>query len=543
MRFKKGAVSMAAAVLAGAAFTVLPAMPAAASTPTPSPRILLDEQNQHVYLSTEGQLPYVEVFDLDGNRVGTIDDQPSASGMALSPDGSTLYIAHAELGTISAVSTATLQQTALYQTGVDTERLAFTGGRLWFGFNLLDHSDAGIGSVDLQAQTPTVSLDPDWQWLGDAPNVLADPADPNVLVVTSAFHGGGLGVYDVSTTTAVKTDSYTDADNTYDAVVTSDGEDVVVTMAGEAKVQFFRIADLQPDRPATPVSNVAEAVAVAPDGAVAAGYWNYPYQGAVGMSVVVPGESAPRRTLAAPVNAGGLAWSSDGSRLYAASGGWSPSGTTDPVLNVIHNPEQVDTTMTLTAPAGAEVGTPFSVEGALASTQAFAAGQTVHVTRTDAADPDGTALPDAAVGADGTFSFTDTATAGGDVSYQVSYDGDRDHTSARQSASLTVTKPAKADTTLWLEFENRAKVGAKLKMDGRLTSATSIPVGATVTITRQDSTGPGAALVGTRKVAADGTFQIADVPFVAGPAVYTVTYAGDDTYNGSTVSATVQVLP
>ncbi|NUS13500.1 MAG: hypothetical protein HOY69_19210 [Streptomyces sp.] len=545
MSRKNAAVTLATAVLAGAAFAVLPAAPAAADPAYPSPRLLLDEQNRHVYVSTDGQLPSVEVFDLDGARVGTIDDQPTATGMALSPDGGTLYIAHSGAGTISAVSTTTLQQTALYRTGVDTESLAFAGGRLWFGYSGgADPEPFGIGSVDVGSQTPAVSLAPQWQWTGWAPNVLADPADPDTLVVTSNLGDGGLGVFDVSSATPVETGQYADLGGFSDATVTPDGRSV--TVAGKDAVYSYRLGNLTQVDQTVPTAGATTAVAVAADGTVAVGYWNYWAVLATGTSVIVPGESAPRHSFAPAVGPGGLAWSSDGSRLYAVSGGFSGLGDTDPVLDVYDNPAQAETAMALTPPAQAEAGTPFTVQGTLASAGAFTAGQSVHVTRADAADPDGTALPDAAVAADGTFSFTDTVTAAGDVSYEVAYAGDRDHAPARQSVSLTVApppQPAKADTTLWLEFKNRAKVGSKLKMDGRLTSADSIPAGATVTVTRQDATGPGAALVGTRKVAADGTFQIADVPLVAGPAVYTVTFAGDTTYNGSTVSATAQVLP
>ncbi len=542
---KKSAITVATALLAGVAFAALPATPAAADPAYPSPRLLLDEQNQHVYISTDGQVSSVEVFDLDGNHVGTIDDQPTATGMALSPDGGTLYIAHSTAGTISAVSTTTLQQTALYQTGVDAESLAVAGGRLWFGYSAgADPEPFGIGSVDVGSQNPAVRLDPQWQWSGWAPNVLADPADPDKLVVTSNVGDGGLGVFDVSSATPVETGQYSDLGGFSDAAVTPDGQDVVVT--GGDSVLAYRLSDLtQLDWTVTAAGN-STAVAVAADGPVAIGYWNYWSVPGTGTSVSVPGESAPRQTFTPTVGPGGLAWSADGSRLYSVSGGFSGLGDTDPVLHVYDNPARSGTAMTLTPPAQAEAGTPFTVQGALASAGVFAAGQSVHVTRTDAADPDGTALPDAVVAADGTFSFPDTVTDAGDVSYQVAFDGDRDHAPAQQSVSLTVsapTTPPKADTNLYLVFTNRAKVGSKLKMNGRLTSADSIPVGATVTVTRQDASGPGAALVGTRKVAVDGTFQIADVPLVAGPAVYTVTYAGDDAYNGSTVSATVQVLP
>ncbi|MFI0723615.1 hypothetical protein [Streptomyces sp. NPDC021224] len=307
-------------------------------------------------------------------------------------------------------------------------------------------------------------------------------------------------------------------------------------------VQYYRLSDLQPDGEPVMLSDLAASVAVANDGTLAVGNFSYWTAPSVGVSVIRPGESGPRRTYAPQVNRSGLAWSADGTRLYAVSGGTTGQGMTDPVLDVFRDPERGDTAMDLTAPSAATSGTPFTVQGSLTSAAPFTAGQSVHVTRTDAADPDGTALPDATVDAGGRFSFTDAVTAEGAVSYQVTYDGDQEHRPAQASASLAVTDDAKADTTLYLAFESRAKVGKKLKMDGRLSAADSIPAGATVTVTRQDGSGPVPALVGTRTVAADGTFQIADVPLVAGPAVYTVSYSGDDAYAGSTVSQAVQVL-
>jgi WD40 repeat protein len=494
MRFGKTVVAMATSVAAGVAFAVLPVTSAAADSSLTIPRIVVDGQNQHIYISAGEQISFVEVFDLDGNRVGSIDDQDSATGMVLSPDGSTLYIAHSELGTISAVSTATLQQTAVYQTGVDTEHLAFAGGRLWFGYRTPDCCGGyttGMGSVDVGGSAPTVSLEPQWPWYAAAPNVLADPADPDKLIVASDGYSGVVGVFDVSSGTAVQTALNEEIDTFYCAAVTPDGKDVAVASLGDHSVQFYRTSDLMPDGAPYPLNDAAMAVAIAPDGTVAAGSWYYWSVPSVGVSVFGPGESTPRRTYTPPVDEGGLAWSPDGSRLYAVSGGSSGLGDTSPVLNVFENPAQGDNTMTLNPPPTVESGVPYTVGGKMTSSAPFAAGQTVHVTRVDTADPDGLALPDAAVNADGTFSFTDTATAEGDVTYQVAYYGDRDHRSAQQSASLSVTKAAKADTTLWLQFEDRARVGRKLKMDGRLTSALAIPVGATVTITREDDTGPG----------------------------------------------------
>ncbi|MFC4030092.1 YncE family protein [Streptomyces polygonati] len=536
-------MAVAVAVTAGTAFAALPVSPAAADSGQSIPQVLVDNLNHRVYVDVGNHLSYVEVFDLDGNRVGTIDNLYRSTGMALSPDGGTLYIAQSAGGYIAAVSTTTLETTAAYDLGGGAipEHLAFAGGRLWFGYRAFEGN--GIGSLDVGASTPTVNRQPQAPWDDTAPNVLADPADPNKLIVGSDGGPGALAVFDVSSGTAVQTALTIGILSFTDAAVTADGEDVAVASQGAHAVQLYRLPGLTLEDESYFTDDVPLSVAVAPDGSVAAGSWSYSSTPTVGLSVFGADDSTPRRTYPTPIDEGGLAWSADGSRLYAVSGGGSESGDTDPVLHVLDNPLAATTTIALNPPSAAEAGTPYTVGGELASAAGFAAGQTVHVTRTDAADPDGVALPDAAVNAAGTFSFTDTVTAAGDVSYQLGYDGDRYHQPAQGSTSLTVTRSARTDTTLWLRFEDRAKVGKKLKMQGRLTSALTIPTGATVTITRTDGTGPGPALVGTRKVAADGTFQITDVPFVAGPAVYTVSYAGDAAYNGTTVSSTVQVAP
>ncbi|TKA06656.1 hypothetical protein [Actinacidiphila oryziradicis] len=64
--------------------------------------------------------------------------------------------------------------------------------------------------------------------------------------------------------------------------------------------------------------------------------------------------------------------------------------------------------LTLKAPATATRAKPLTLTGTLTSDPAIAAGATVAVTRTDLASPGGVKAGSATVGANGTFSLTDT---------------------------------------------------------------------------------------------------------------------------------------
>lgn len=83
------------------------------------PEIVVDEAHGHVYIAG-GRAGTVLVRDLEGNEVTTITGQRDASGLALSPDGSVLYVANAHADAISAIDTTTLTEVARYPTGTDT---------------------------------------------------------------------------------------------------------------------------------------------------------------------------------------------------------------------------------------------------------------------------------------------------------------------------------------------------------------------------------------------------------------------------------------
>jgi hypothetical protein len=86
---------------------------------------------------------------------------------------------------------------------------------------------------------------------------------------------------------------------------------------------------------------------------------------------------------------------------------------------------------------------------------------------------------------------------------------------AKELPALKVTAPVKAE---------RAK---KLTVTGRLTSATPLPAGTVLKVTRADLESPGGKVLAPVKTKADGTFAFTDVPPAGGKVTYRVFFAGD----------------
>ncbi|GIF11354.1 Ig-like domain-containing protein [Actinoplanes teichomyceticus] len=112
-------------------------------------------------------------------------------------------------------------------------------------------------------------------------------------------------------------------------------------------------------------------------------------------------------------------------------------------------------TLTLTGPSAATRAKPLTLTGKLSSQQPLAAGTTVSVSRTDLDHPAGTSLGTRTVGADGSFTVTDTPAAGGTVTYRVSYAGDTTHTPATATRAVAVSRSTPA-----LTLTNHGKVYA-----------------------------------------------------------------------------------
>lgn len=96
-------------------------------------------------------------------------------------------------------------------------------------------------------------------------------------------------------------------------------------------------------------------------------------------------------------------------------------------------------TVTVKAPTTAPVLKALTVTGTATSTEALPAGTPVAVTRYDVENPQGKPLGNKLLSASGAFSFTDTPTAAGNVTYKVTYAGDTQHSAASGSALVKVS--------------------------------------------------------------------------------------------------------
>ncbi|MET8577674.1 Ig-like domain repeat protein [Streptomyces sp. NPDC005012] len=180
------------------------------------------------------------------------------------------------------------------------------------------------------------------------------------------------------------------------------------------------------------------------DGTVAA----YDPWGGGTISVFAPKGTKPLRTLSAGGTTADVEWAPDASRLFALV---ASNGTY--VLKAFSGPKLNVPTLTVSAPSKGKIGTKLTVTGKITATVPLPAGVKLSVARIDVASPSGKALPSVTAKADGTFSFTDTPPAGGDVVYRVTYAGDAKHTSAVKSDTVSIPRTATS-----LTLNNNGKV-------------------------------------------------------------------------------------
>jgi hypothetical protein len=163
--------ALSAAVLTGAVLTALPASPAHASASSGSVsssadlrlpvtsfyQLAVDSRNDRLFFSEgypdDGGSPEpgmgqgLLVTSFSRKAAATLDAGTEVTGLALSPDGATLYAALPLADEVAAVSTATLKQTAVYHLGSGDKPMsvAVASEKLWVSY------DTGVTS----RQTPT----------------------------------------------------------------------------------------------------------------------------------------------------------------------------------------------------------------------------------------------------------------------------------------------------------------------------------------------------------------------------------------------------
>ncbi|WP_329274853.1 Ig-like domain-containing protein [Streptomyces sp. NBC_01451] len=409
--------------------------------------IVVDGLHQRVFV-TDPVSDRIVATDYRGNFVAEVSNLPGVKGLELSADSRTLYAAVPDdqgdkADAIVAVDAATVTVSAQYPTGdVNPQSVALAGGRLWFGYG--SPGTGNIGSVDLTDPEHKVTLDADAAkpWSA-APLLDAAPGSGSLVAGLPGLAWSELGVYDVSSGTATATARKTVAGSELrDLSVTADGGRVVVAAQDPSNHVTYKTSDLTADGKYSNTAGSANAVAVAPDGTVAAGNDTYFGQG---LNVYRPGRAASVRDYdlvngdsTGQLATAGLGWAPDRSRLFAVTA----AGDNKYDLRVLNNPTKAVTSVSVTAPAKSDRTKKLTVKGKITSKVALPAGTKLTITRKDLDNPGGRKIGTATVASNGTFSFTNSPPAGGKVTYTLSYAGDADHLASSGSDTVDVSRAA-----------------------------------------------------------------------------------------------------
>ncbi|WP_052443313.1 hypothetical protein [Streptacidiphilus neutrinimicus] len=424
-------------------------------------------------------------------------------------------------------------ETSRYTLGAGSAPLsvAYASGKVWVGYGA--SAKGQIASIDPSTSPATVSLAlaASGEWYA-APLLATSPAAPGALIATdSASSPPYLERYDVSSGTPVKAvRTWLQNAAIPDSLqITPDGQDLVMASGYPYYHQVYKLADLSADGtyPSTAYPN---SVAIAPDGTVAAGS-NAAY--ADDVYVYAPHGTTPLRTYdfgysTPTLAADGLAWAPDESRLFAVA----VDGSGNATLHVLLAPEATATTLTVTGPATGSRTQQLTLTGKLGSAAAIPAGTHVQVSRTDAAHPGGTPLADAVVGADGSYTVTDSPQVGGANTYTVSFPGSAKLLPATATATVQVSRAATA-VSVTTSGSGVLNYGATTIVTAHLGATYN---GRTVTISEKAGN-QASAVLKTGTVDANGNL-VASAK-LAYNTTFTVSFAGDYRYAPASASKRV----
>jgi hypothetical protein len=488
--------------------------------------MVVDSADGYIFLSEggSGSASGIVVTSLAGSYVTTLDAGDGVQGIALS-DG-TLYAALDSSDSVGVIDAATLTQTQAWAlpAGDVPNAVAVQSGKLWVTYGGV------LGDFDLSSGTFQAGLA-----AGGWSSLAADPSDTGVLIAAQQGSSPSfIAAYNTAVTpiTPLAGPSVVqDCTNENQVAVIPGGSEFVTACSSPYSAYLYDTNNLASPVTSYPIGAYPSAVAVAADGTLAAGSTNafpaihvYSPSGTELNDFSLGGDPS--------LPAQGLAWSTNGSTLYAIT--QSGSGFT---LRVFDSPELTQSALTLSAPSTAGLGTSVTVAGKLSlSTGVPAAGTPVTVTR---ANPDGstTTLTPEQTDSSGAFSLTDTPHAVGSYTYTASYAGSASIAPAQATATLTV---ALNTATLSLTASQATVMpGSSVTITGTLAFGTGVPAtGTPVTVTRSNPDGTTSTLA-PAQTDASGDFSLTDTPPALGSYTYTASYTGDATT--ATAQATAKV--
>lgn len=389
--------------------------------------MVVDGAHGHVFVTGSSSDSKIVVLNEDGTAAKTITGESGAGGMVL--DGGTLYVARCGWSTIDAIDTATLTKVGSFSAPVaGTCDLAEAGGRLWFS-DSTDGQSGHLQSVSLdsshtvvdsgqnlyQMLFSTTPAHPSWLVVGEgaqSPTVVyvfdvSDPANPSQIGYQFDLGGGG---------------------NLRDLAITPDGSTLFTAAGAPYELDGFALPGLT-TAGVYPTDTYPTAVAVSPNGEKVAqgldGIYNPDvYLFDIGNSTAqAHWDFGNSSDVTYPH---GLAFSTDGTRLFAVSRGSSGTAAIFHVLATVVLPKG---TVTITASR-----TTISNGGSVTLTAHLgtsSSNRTLSIYRTPVGGTRAL-VKTAAVNASGNLSVAVRPTA--NVNYTAVWSGDSTHASTTSKA-------------------------------------------------------------------------------------------------------------
>jgi hypothetical protein len=442
------------------------AQPASAASSASLPiasyyQMAVDAAHGHIFISQGSSQNGILVTDLTGQVVTTITGQAGVRGITLSSDGSTLYAALSTGDAVTAISTATLTQTASYPlpAGDSPVNVAVQSGKIWVSYNTGTLFAAAIGYFDPSAASPALQAPAVMGGWESAPQLAADPEDTGVLVaIGSGGSVAGLASYDTAanpvTTLAGSPSGLSVCGNEQDLAVAPGGAEFAVACHDPETVDHvYSTASLSPLRSLGAPTYPAFPVAIAYDAAgdIAAGTTTF--VPTPDLYIYPPGSTTALNsyTLYTLSNLGGilaprgLGWLPDGSQVF----GVLNQGTSY-ALTVVTNPTvpRHDSTSTAVICSSGVVAIGEATSCTAIVTDTASGPTTPTGVVTFASDTSGgsfsssscTLSPASISGqASCSLSYTPGQTGSGTQAITASYGGDGSHHASSGQAALTVT--------------------------------------------------------------------------------------------------------
>jgi len=506
----------------------------------------------------------IVVTDLSGNYLTTIDEGTGAQGLTLAPDGK-LYAALSLAGKVAQIDPATYSETDYpLPAGDAPQYVVAQSGKVWVSY---DTGTAGaIGDITPGAtssfQDDSILSPSPWS---SAPLLAADPSDGGTVVAVSTGQAPpALASFDVSGATPVVNahgSSLPDcAFQATEIAVFSGGRQFTVDCSVGSihpnllEDPVFSSTDLS-EQALYPAPSGAGAIAVAPDGAVAAGSTSTSTFRDADLNVYAP--VPPRLTHSytledtwggfgsEPANLapGGLAWG-DSTVLVAVLAESVANNAAPEVfeVHVMSYPLLAQTQLGLDGINPEPLGQSITISGSLTQqdfdNQAPYPGQTVTLSRTSA-DGATVQIGQTITNEFGQFTFSDTPPALGTYSYSASFAGDPATNTAPDTTSGTVAvlKPAQAS----LQLPQAILANQSVQLTGVLTGNGAPAAGKTMNIIRIAPDGT-TVLLGQVVTDSGGAFSITDTPSEVGTYTYTASFFGDEDTGPASATSTLTVL-